>query len=244
MARRPKKRSRPSKTRDGRARRSQQPGIETFAIGRAFPAEDPLASWTITVGMILNDANHVRRQLHATGHKVPEKTYYLRLASGHLLEAAKYLSETRRQWPEVAVFLDRLPAPARNDLELLLGISSPQHPLAGMLERSRHMLFHYPELSPGAFRSGHEEVAQALARLASEGHQSRIRFKGGLRIEAADDVALNMIAADEPDPEMRLVTGLHDLIHALCRFADAAFSSYWASREKISQDDPVAPGSS
>src|SRR5215207_905701 len=72
-----------------------------FKVGDAFPAADPIARWATVLSMAANNAIYLNVRI-IEGDLPPElNLYYFRLLAAHFFEAAMWLQQTRKTWPEV-----------------------------------------------------------------------------------------------------------------------------------------------
>ena len=203
-------------------------------IGDAFPASDPAARFITGLAMISNDwLRSVEDMLKLEGN-TPEETgrriSLFRQQAAHIHEAASFITDARRMFPQVANFVDGLEVKARDGCERVIGAvdrGSP-HYLGKWLEDHRNVTHHYPKMHPAAAQHGQEELAAALAEAADiestidSGH----RF-GEARFRYADEVGVQLLPRVD---ELGWLEGLRDTAIALNDFAQRAAQAYLEAR--------------
>src|SRR5262245_32606121 len=111
-------------------------------ISEAFPPDDPVARFVVSMAMAANDIEHALRAAGAANEAdEPEFGYWVRLSIGHLFEAQLALNHWRA-YDEVKNLLRKLPETATEDLKRVAGLA--QRVGAELLEHNRHLTFHYP----------------------------------------------------------------------------------------------------
>src|SRR4051812_40280120 len=93
-----------------------------FTIGDVFPADDPVARWLVTISVGMNEVVLANTKFEA-GEQDFENLYFFRLASTHLWELAKFISQTYTAWEEVGAFVDGLSEAAREHFEAIKQIA-------------------------------------------------------------------------------------------------------------------------
>jgi hypothetical protein len=120
-----------------------------FETGKAFPAADPVARWLVTLSIALNDVIFAMKKAEEAqeDHELSE---FFRLACLRLWEAAKFVSDTYRQWPEIKAFVDSLPAEARECFSRIEGLitEGDDHYIGAELAQIRDLVAHYEEMNP------------------------------------------------------------------------------------------------
>jgi hypothetical protein len=210
---------------------NRQVGIR-FEIGKAFPAEEPIARWLTVCAMALNDILLVHRWLFPAIHnRTPDyvNNYLSRLGAAHLFEAAKFLADSDRI-QEVKDFVAELSQDDQEAYRRLIGLAKTDPGFPEDLTRARNQFFHYAELLPQA--PDHEKLRAALREHAST--ISEIQDQGpspieGFRARFADDVSIELSYPDEkvelPDFMGELAGRILDFI----RFGSAAVIHYLRS---------------
>ena len=75
----------------------------------AFPADQPLSRFLVSMAMARTDIEHAMwNAAKANEDERPEFDYWVRVVMGHFLEAADALEQWRNRSPEVRDFLKRL----------------------------------------------------------------------------------------------------------------------------------------
>ena len=105
-------------------------------------------------------------------------------------EAAPFITDARRMFPQVASFIDGLEAKARDGCERVIGAveSGSPHYLGEWLENHRNVTHHYPKMHPAAAQQ--EEMASALAeaptsRAPSTAARASVRRASAMRMRLA-----------------------------------------------------------
>lgn len=202
--------------------------VLAFTGGHALPAESHLARWIACVGLIMNDAIMDAVTLTRDGLPEFERLYYLRIAMGHLREAASFLARTR-DVDGVGDLESRLSPEAANDLAIVRVLwDDPDHPLKPYVGGLRHTVFHYPSIWEAKHSA---DVGVALDCLAGE----VVRISAGLaghdlRAEFADQVAFRLglldIAEDE-DRQSAFLDAARRIVLALQRASEALVVEYF-----------------
>ena len=145
-------------------------------------------------------------------------------------EAATFIADARRMFPEVSSFIDGLDGKARAGCEHVIGavdVKSP-HYLGKWLEDHRNVTHHYPKMHPAAAQHDEEEMANALAEAADieSTIDSGEKF-GDARFRFADEVGVQLLPPlDDPS----WMEKLRDASVALADFAQRAAQAYLESR--------------
>jgi len=224
-----------------------------FKYGELLPARCPLAVFIATLAMIVNDQTLVYPQLNKaieTDAPIHQKLYLARLVSGHVYEAAVYLSATRKAFAEVRTFLDQHLAPERHaKLQAVLALvdQKPEHPAKAPMKRARDMLFHYPVLNREAVKRGAEELQGALGRL--EDDNGEVVLSGRRLVETrwlfADELALNMIFVTKPTATPAALSDylghLSKLAYNVAKVGDEAITAYIASKGELEDLEESQP---
>jgi hypothetical protein len=156
-----------------------------------FPATEPVSRFLVSMAMARNDIEHAMwKAADANEHDRAEFAYWVRLVTGHFVEAVDSLQRWRNHSPDVREFLRRMPPKGRSALDEV------SKTLANVGERAvahaRNHTFHYP--SP----SGQYESDADLQRILESIEDDRVRLAeiadkpGRLRYVFADEIALMM----------------------------------------------------
>jgi hypothetical protein len=176
--------------------------------------------------MAINNTVYVNVRM-IEGDLAPElNIYYFRLVAAHFFELCSWLRETPPRWPEIRKFLVRLPEDAKRTLAELEAFADPRHTHFAALSRSRHTLFHYPDLHPAKADAGAEELANALAEVADftstiEGGVEWASFRACF----ADEVALQFLAPHDEDWH-KLFEELQGPMFGVVEFGQAVLLEY------------------
>jgi len=193
-----------------------------FEIGKAFPADEPLARWLTVCAMALNDILLVHRWLFPSVHgKSPDyaNNYLSRLGAAHLFEAAKFLADSDKL-REVRDFVAELDQDHRDSYQRLVALANGGPGFPADLAHARNHFFHYAEPLPHA--PDHEKLRQALVE-----HRStigEIQDEGpsvieGFRARFADDVAIEL---SYPEDKVQLPAFMSDLAQRIPDFTNFA----------------------
>jgi hypothetical protein len=205
-----------------------------FKIGNAFPACDPVARFITGLAMISNDWLRSVEDMFKVEGDTPEeigrRILLFRRQAALVHEAATFITDARRMFPQVASFIDGLEAKARDGCERVIGAveSGSPHYLGEWLENHRNVTHHYPKMHPAAAQHGQEEMASALAEAADieSTIDSGQRF-GEARFRYADEVGVQLLPRLD---DLSWVEGLRDTAMALADFAQRAAKAYLEAR--------------
>jgi len=192
--------------------------------------------------MALNDLVFASRQLKAADPRDgPEASEFFRLTCLHLWELSKFLSETTRDWPEVTAFVGSLPAPARQEMETVIGVGASDALAEGarLLVTTRDLRAHYQSMDPQKSTKPRDPVARALAALASEEMTLEVASTvEGLRLAYADAVLAHVMLTALPDADKASVvdsiaTANGAAVQFIQRALDAWFKTHPSALEKL-----------
>jgi hypothetical protein len=201
-----------------------------FNIGEAFPADDPVARFTVAVAGVLND-NLLSHTLFVESNEPFRLLYFFNLASSHLYEASETLLRARNEWREVREFVDALDQERRGEFERVVALADQNPPWPGQrLKDIRNSFFHYLRLDRAAYDAGRLPLALGL-QTAADLDSSLVSEPGGplsgIRAKFADQAAISAITSDYEDGEYeRLIVALADYQGDLNRFAQAVVGRY------------------
>jgi hypothetical protein len=125
----------------------------------AFPASDPVARFITGLAMISNDwlrSLEEMFKLSDTPEETGRRISLFRQQAALVHEAATFITDARRMFPQVASFLDGLEPTARNGCKRLIAAvdpNSPEYP-GEWLEDHRNVTHHYPKMHPEAAKHG------------------------------------------------------------------------------------------
>lgn len=220
-----------------RARRGvAQPTTIRFArIGDVFPADDAVARFLTVVAMMSNDWVRLIYDMLALDDDAPDavarRIMSFRQQAALHDEAARFIADARRRFPEVDAFIQPLDRDAQSECDQIVGGIDPRSPHyhGEWLTDHRNITFHYPEMHPDKAGHGTEEITEALKAAAE--HEGTITFSQGLgsvRFGFADEVAVQWLP--DVDNEVHLIETLRESVMALARFAQRAIAAYLESR--------------
>jgi hypothetical protein len=211
------------------------PTIRFKTIGAAFPASDPVARFVTVLAMISNDANRSIDELIDVEDGPPDsgarRMMLFRQQASFFFEAATFIGESRRRFPEVAQFIASLPQAARDDCAQVVGGVDPKaaHYVGDWLEGHRNVTFHYSEMHPDKAAHNKEEITQALEDAAEIPGTVYVGADvGSVRFWFADEVVAQWLPPDEAKPGT--IITLREALMALVRFTQRAFAAYQARR--------------
>jgi hypothetical protein len=205
-----------------------------FKIGDAFPADDPVARFITGLGMISNDwlrlINDMINYEDDSPEGVGRRISLFRRQAALVHEAATFITDARRMFPEVAGFVDGLEVKARDGCERVIGAVASDSPyyLGKWLEDHRNVTHHYPKMHPEAAKHGEEEMASALAASADiEGTIDSGKRFADARFGYADEVGVQLLP---PLDDVSWVEELRDTAMTLAEFTQRAAQTYLEAR--------------
>lgn len=182
-----------------------------FRVGEAFPADDLLSEWLVTLAVAMNDIALVHVRLEEDQDREERAFYWQRLALSHFTEIGLFLDDTRAI-DEVAVFVQSLDDEPRANYDRCLEVFEEQR--RRLFSIRNKTTFHYPELSLTA--QAERPLRQALEELADDrGIVRSGRIRDG-RALFGDDVIATLFA--------RAVGGLDALPGFYARVAEGTTS--------------------
>lgn len=208
-----------------------------FKIGEAFPASAPVARFIAVAAMIANDWMRLAKLQSAIEdwHDDAEglRLFYFRQQLSLHFEAAEFIRDARRLFPDVEQFIAALPAKVRKDCDRVLAGTDPKATRyrGKWVEDLRNTAFHYPKMHPEAAKHGQEPAANALAKAANLTSTIEVGdfYFGEARFHFADEVVVQWI------PEQGMRRALRNLggdATALVRVVTAAAERYVEEEKK------------
>jgi hypothetical protein len=205
-----------------------------FKIGDAFPASDPVARFITGLAMISNDWLRSVEDMFKLEIDTPEemgrRISLFRRQAALVHEAATFITDTRRMFPQVASFIDGLEVKARDGCGRVIGAVDSGSPyyLGEWLEDHRNVTHHYPKMHPAAAQHDREEMTSALAEAAEieSTIDSGQRF-GEARFRYADEVGVQLLPRLD---DLSWMERLRDTAMALADFAQLAAQAYLGAR--------------
>jgi hypothetical protein len=187
---------------------------QTFEIGKAFPANKPVARFVAVLAMINNDWLRTTRAMNPAPKDDGEgaRLLFMRQQLAYYYEARKALLHFREQEP-VATFIESLDASAQERYDAV--VSAPEE-LRELLRVTRNVTFHYPK--------GRKELAKALRD--AKDVTGRITVRGGdstVRFGFADEVTVQLAGLFD---DRKLLKALSEARIALGHFVFAAVAEY------------------
>jgi hypothetical protein len=212
-------------------------------FGDAFPPDDQLSEWLVTLALAMNDLSLVHDRLEVDQDKPERAFYWNRVALSHFTEAALFLYDTR-EIPEVKDFVGSLDEEARRKYDECLTVFSERR--ARLFDTRNKATFHYPALRPNAPQA-ERPVRDALEELRGERGIIRSARIRDARALFADDVVATIFSRQVGGVdavkgfEARVAEGTT----AYIRFANLALDEYLmrarASGLEITEVLPVDP---
>jgi hypothetical protein len=208
-----------------------------FTIGDIFPADDPVARWLVTISAGLNDlllANQHFRDSRAEH----ETLYFFRLASAHLWELAKFITETYDSWDEIRAFVDGLQPQAREALEAIRRVAKTGDlsTVGTELVQIRDLFSHYQRMNPQVRDRPRDPITRALQEVAENMGDVEVGVTfDDLRLGYADEVigkTLMRLIPEEAD-QQRVLEGLAEGVGHTLRFVDHALHAWLGPRRAI-----------
>jgi hypothetical protein len=201
----------------------------TFNIGAACPADKAVARFVTVLGIVNNEWHRSMYLMNLTQDDPDGAGIRLQLTrsqAASLLEATKFITDSRKRFPEVGAFVDGLGDDAQENLNRLLAALDPNSPhFMDWLKDHRDVTNHFPKLHPAAYANGDEEIANALAAAASHtGTITSRETQAKERFGFADEVAVQLLPdiVENPDEIKKLAAARI----ALGAFARAAIAAY------------------
>jgi hypothetical protein len=207
-----------------------------FTIGDAFPADDPVARFVTVLAMMSNDWLRLVKQMLASDDDPGEAdaagllVMSFRFQAALHAEAAGFIGDARRMFPEIEQFVVGLSQSAQAHCQQVMDGLDPASPryLGAWLTAHRNVTFHYPEMHPRKAEHGREEITEALRGAADK--LSRIRVADApndLRFDFADEVVVQWLPDDSNTAP---IIGLREAVLALADFVREAAESHLNSR--------------
>lgn len=221
-----------------------------FRIGTAFPAEDPVARFVSVLAMISNDWLRLFETMESAGDTSRDapgvRVMSFRQQASLYHEAATFISQSARRFPEIGRFISGLSVEAQDAYERAVGGRDPRsaHYQGSWLTDHRNLTFHYPAMHPQKATHGQEEIMEALRAAADlESTITEDDTLRTIRCRFADEIVVQWLPDVEASSEV--VAGLREAVTALGTFARHALAAYLA---KLPQDaatierDPPSDG--
>ena len=195
----------------------------------AFPADQPLSRFLLSMAMASNDIEHAMwKAAEANEQDRPEFNYWVRLVMGHFIEALDALAQWRNSSDQVREFLGSLPADGREALKDATAVPGKVGQQA--INWARNHTFHYP--TPSAQFESDEEVIRVLEAEADEevrlarvdGRPERLRWEFADR--AAVMVAMGKHAQEDAAVYRQQVVDLEEGAAAFVNFVHVALGKH------------------
>jgi hypothetical protein len=206
----------------------------SFKIGEGLPASEPVARFVTVLAMVSNDANRSIDELlnldDGARDAGARRMMLFRQQSAFFYEAATFITESRRRFPEINDFIEALPQEARDECAQVVGGVDPAstYYIGDWLAQHRNVTFHYSEMHPDKAAHGKEEITQALEDADELQGTVYVGEDGSVRFWFADEVVTQWLPPDEAKPAT--IITLREALMALVRFTQRAFAAYIASR--------------
>lgn len=179
----------------------------SFNIGEAFPSSDEVARFVTGLAMSNNEWHRSMAVMpqddpaEATEEVRGARLMLARQQAATCYEAIDFIDSARRQFPQVASFIDGLGPEAQEHFSHIKEAVDPKSPFhLPWLRDHRNATMHVPELHPEKYKRGTEDMANALDKAAPlEGivtHDDTVRT---VRFGFADAVSVHLLPWDDPD---------------------------------------------
>jgi hypothetical protein len=208
-----------------------------FRFSEVFPVEDPVARWLVTLSMGFNDVIRTNSKAEEAIDDAAELLSSFRLASLHLWEIAKFITDTHSNVDEVRAFVDDLPKEAQENLAAIKGlVDTGAAEIGKQLVQIRDLLAHYPEMKPEATKL-RDPVSKAMKKLTEDEAEAEIALGASrkvrdLSLSYADDVVaaatLNLIPTEEE--QRAILGGLAKQVGEVSAFVQRAVDAWLESR--------------
>jgi hypothetical protein len=192
--------------------------------------------------MVSNDANRSIDELLDVEDGEPDagarRMMLFRQQSAFFYEAATFIAESCRHFPEITDFVSALPMEAQDECARIVGGVDPKSSdyIGDWLADHRNVTFHYSEIHPDKAAHDNEEITQALDMAAGEEGTVMVAEElGSVRFWFADTVARQWLPGEEQQPAT--IVALREALMALVRFTQRAFASYRDSRPSGTFED-------
>jgi hypothetical protein len=216
-------------------------------IGEVFPANEPVARFVTVVAMMSNDWVRLMEDMLALADDTPDvsarRVMSFRQQAALHDEAARFIADARRRFPQIDAFIQTLDQDAQNECEQITGGIDPEsaHYHGDWLVDHRNVTFHYPEMHPDKAKHGKEEITEAMKAASElEGTISFGQGMGSVRFGFADQIAVQWLP--DVENEGHLISTLREAVMALARFAQRAVGAYLESRPADRYTVEAAPG--
>lgn len=143
-----------------------------FKLGEAFPANDPVARFITVVATMSNDWLRLINEMLAIDDDDPDEparrimSFRQQAALHH--EAAKFMTDTRRRFPEIDRFIAGLEPEGRAEYDQITAGMDPTSPhyLGDWFADHRNVTFHYPEMHPDKAADGRRSTRRSRRPLS------------------------------------------------------------------------------
>ncbi|HXH33019.1 MAG TPA: hypothetical protein VNJ54_01250 [Plantibacter sp.] len=215
-----------------------------LTIGDVFPADDPVARWLVTISVGLNDVLFANKK-YAAGDRDFENLYFFRLASTHLWELSKFISQTHGAWEEVQQFVDGLTEGGREHFEAIKQIATTGDlsTVGTELVQIRDLFGHYQEMDSQERDRARDPLAKALGELAAETGDIELgEVVAELRLGYADGVVAQTVMRlmpEEADQE-RVLGNLAEGVGHVLQFVQLAVDAWLEPRMEMLREVDAA----
>lgn len=199
-----------------------------FRMGGAFPADDLVSEWLVTLGFPFNDMIIVFERMEADAGTPYKFFYWTRLMISHFAEAALFLDETK-DIPAIAEFIDSLPEEAQQNYHSVLDVFESH---GAELHAIRSHVFHYPEMKIVEGQKKARVVERALQIHADNQAVIKVGKMGAARLLFADDIAAEVFQrmSGGEDNVMVLHGAISQATNPLMRFMNEAMEEHLIRR--------------
>jgi hypothetical protein len=203
-------------------------------MGEVFPADDPVARWLVTMSVGLNDVVFANG-LMEKAEKDYEDLYFFRLASSHLWELAKFITDSHDAWDEIQQFVSQLPDDARKRFEAIRQVvtTGELSTVGKELVQVRDLFSHYQEMDDQARKNPRDPITKALDARASEEIELEVgKEVRELRLSYGDEVIGTTVMRLIPDEEAqkRVLGKLAEAVGHVTTFVQVALNAWLEPR--------------
>ncbi len=200
-------------------------------MAQAFPESDPVARFTVGLGLIANEWHRTMRLMpktessEATDDERGIRLMLARQQAATCHEAIKFIADSRRNYPnKVGTFIDGLNTNALEHYSHLKEAADPKSPFfIAWLRDHRNVTLHLPEIHPGRYGGGKDMLAISLREASRlSGYVSHEDTVGSVRFGFADVVSVHMLPWNDPN----VMKHLSRARMALGGFAHEAVDTY------------------
>jgi hypothetical protein len=191
----------------------------------------------------MNDVLLANRK-YTAGELDYENLYFFRLASTHLWELSKFISQTYNAWEEIRTFVDGLSKEAREHFEAInqIAATGDLSTVGTELVQVRDLFGHYQEMDPQEHDRPRDPLTKALRDLADDfGDIELGDTVDELRLGYADEVVSKTVMRLMPEgaDQKRILENLGHGVGHVVQFVQMALNSWFEPRhDKLRDSGP------